>query len=174
MAGAELIRRDGGPARPGAIEAAEEALGLELPADYRAFLAEHDGVRLDDNLLDAARRPSGGADRLYAVEDLAKWREKMRDRMPAEVLPIGEAGGGDFIVLGVAGEARGRVYQWEHEFEAEDPPPHWENVIELAPSFRAWFDALVPLTDEHLPDVVVESASVKRGFLRRMRREGRL
>jgi hypothetical protein len=174
MAGAELIRRDGGPAPAGALEAAEAALGLELPEEYRAFLGEHDGVRLKSNVLDASRRPSGGADGLYAVKDLAKWRQKMRDRMPAEVLPIGEAGGGDLIVLGVAGDARGRVYQWEHEFEAEDPPPHWENVIELAPSFRAWFDGLVPLTDENLPDFVVESASVKRGFLRRMRREGRL
>ena len=157
MAGAELIRRDGGPAPAGALEAAEEALGLELPEDYRAFLAEHDGVRLEDNVLDASRRPSGGADGLYASKELAERRAKVQDRVPAEVLPIGDAGGGDLIVLGVAGDARGRVYQWEHEFEAEDPPPHWDNVIELAPSFRSWFDGLVPLTDENLPDVVVDT-----------------
>jgi SMI1-KNR4 cell-wall len=174
MAGDELIRRDGGPAAEGAIAAAEHELGLELPDDYRAFLAEHDGVRLKDNLLKDARRPSGGADGLYASKELATTRDRMRHRMPAEVLPIGDAGGGDFIVLGVGGDARGRVYQWEHELEAEDPPPHWDNVTELAPSFRAWFDGLVPLTDENLPKVVVQSASVKRGFLKRMRREGRL
>jgi hypothetical protein len=146
MAGDELIERDGGPAAPGAIEAAEQALGTELPEDYRAFMAEH---------------------------ELPKRRDEMRDRVPAELLPIADAGG-DLIVLGTGGDARGHVYQWEHEFEAEDPPPHWDNLTELAPSFREWFSALVPLTDDDLPPFVVESASIKRGFLRRMRRQGRL
>jgi SMI1-KNR4 cell-wall len=173
MAGDELIEREGGPAAPGAIEAAEQALGTTLPDDYRAFIAEHDGARLGSNRLEPSRMPGGGARTLYAVSELPKRRDEMRDRVPAELLPIADAGG-DLIVLGTGGDVRGRVYQWEHEFEAEDPPPHWDNLSELAPSFRAWFDALVPLTDDDLPEFTVESASLKRGFLRRMRRQGRL
>ena len=173
MAGENLIRRDGGPAPAGAIEAAEQALGIRLPDGYRAFLADHDGARLGANRLEPSRSPGGGAQTLYAVAELPKRRDKMRDRVPAELLPIADAGG-DLIVLGIEGDVRGRVYQWEHEFEAEDPPPHWDNLTELAPSFRDWYDSLVPLTDDDLPPFVVESASLKRGFLRRMRRQGRL
>jgi cell wall assembly regulator SMI1 len=154
MAGADLIHKDGGPAADGALEAAEESLGAALPDDYRAFLAEHDGVRLDDNRMDGDHTPSGGADSLFAAKDL----RRIEDGMVA----IGEAGGGDKIALALDS---GRVFQWEHETD---------DATELAPSFRAWFDALVPLTDDDLPDVVVHSAGVKRGFLRRMRRQGRL
>lgn len=157
MARADLIRRDGGPAAPGALDAAEQSLGAALPAEYRAFLAEHDGVRLHDNRLDPMRTPTGGADGLYAAAELAT-----SAGLPDGMLAIGEAGGGDKIALGVGD---GRVHQWEHETG---------DLVELAPSFRAWFDALVPLTDDDLPEVVVHSAGVKRGFLRRMRREGRL
>jgi hypothetical protein len=173
MAGDELIRRDGGPAAPGAIEAAEQALGVQLPDDYRAFLAEHDGARLAANRLEPSRMPGGGAQSLYATAELPKRRQEMGERMPPELMPIADAGG-DLIALGIDGDARGHVYQWEHEFEAEDPPPHWDNLTELAPSFRAWYDALVPLTDDDLPEFVVQEASLKRGFLRRMRRQGRL
>jgi SMI1-KNR4 cell-wall len=157
MAGADLIARDSGPASAGAIEAAERALGVTLPGDYRAFLAEHDGVRLQDNRLDPMRTPTGGADGLYAAAELPGARPP---GFPERLVAIGEAGGGDKIALD--GD---RVVQWEHETD---------EVIELAPSFRAWFDALVPLTDDDLPEVVVHSAGVKRGFLRRMRRQGRL
>ena len=157
MAGADLIRRDGGPAPAGALEAAEQSLGVTLPHEYRAFLAEHDGVRLHDNRLDPLRTPTGGADGLYAAAELAG-----AGRLPVGMLAIGEAGGGDKIALEIDG---GRVYQWEHETD---------DLVELAPSFSAWFDALVPLTDDDLPEVVVHSAGVKRGFLRKMRRQGRL
>jgi SMI1-KNR4 cell-wall len=154
MAGGDLIYKDGGPAAGGALEAAEESLGAPLPEDYKAFLAEHDGVRLDDNRLDGAESPSGGADSLFAVKDVR--------RLSGALVAIGEAGGGDKIALALDS---GRVFQWEHE--TGDAAP-------LAPSFRAWFDGLVPLTDDDLPDVVVHSAGVKRGFLGRMRRQGRL
>lgn len=157
MAGLDLIRKDGGPAAEGALEAAEETLGAALPDDYRGFLAEHDGVRLDDNWLKGAKQPSGGADSLFAARDL-----RSGGGVPDGMVAIGEAGGGDKIALALDS---GRVFQWEHETG---------NAAELAPSFRAWFDGLVPLTDDDLPEVVVHSAGVKRGFLRRMRREGKL
>jgi hypothetical protein len=141
-----LILRDGGPAAAGAIDRAEAELAVSLPADYRAFLAAHDGVRL-----------AGGADRLYAAAELTA---APPPGFPPRLLAIGEAGGGDLIALD--GDA---VVQWEHETDA---------VVALATSFGAWFDSLVPLTDADLPEVTVHAASVKRGFLRRMRRQGRL
>jgi hypothetical protein len=157
MGGTDLIDHDGGPAPAGALDAAEESLGVTLPDEYRAFLAEHDGVRLEDNRLEPRRTPTGGADGLYAARELRRAKD-----LPRNLLPIGEAGGGDKIALALDG---GGVYQWEHETG---------DVVELARSFRTWFDALVPLTDEDLPEVVVHSAGVKRGFLRRMRRQGRI
>lgn len=157
MAGEELIRRDGGPAAASAIDEAESALGVSLPDDYRAFLARHDGVRLDDNRLEPRRTPTGGADALYSTSELTGARPP---GFPDRLVPIGEAGGGDQIALDGA-----KVVQWEHETD---------DVVELAPSFDAWFGALVPLTDDDLPEFTVEEAGVKRGFLARMRRQGRL
>jgi hypothetical protein len=162
--GDELIRRDGGPAAPGAIEEAERALGLELPGDYRSFLAAHDGAGL---------HPNQAAESLYASGELAGARERMRDRMPDALLPIGEAGGGDKLALGVTGDRRGRVFAWDHELEAEEgEPAGWDNVRELAPSFDAFYGGLSPLTDDDLPEVVVHEASLNRGLFSRLRRRG--
>jgi SMI1 / KNR4 family (SUKH-1) len=156
MAGEDLIRRDGGPAGASALDEAEEALGVSLPDDYRAFLGRHDGVRLEDNRLEPRRTPTGGADGLYSTAELTRARPP---GFPDRLVPIGEAGGGDKIALDGA-----KVVLWEHETD---------DVVELAPSFGAWFDALVPLTDDDLPEFTVEEAGVKRGFLKRMRREGK-
>jgi hypothetical protein len=39
-------------------------------------------------------------------------------RMPAELIPIASDSFGNWVCLGVAGEAKGHVYFWDHERES--------------------------------------------------------
>jgi hypothetical protein len=162
------LRRAGPPASEQALAAAERKLGFALPGDLRAFLAEHDGAELEDNDLE---RPvghlSGGADTVYALTGLVRERTWARERMPPEFTPVGDAGGGNRLVLGVDGDVRGRVFHWNHELESE--PPSRAGLTELAPSFCAWLERLVPADD--VPDLQGR-ASIDPEFLAQLERDG--
>jgi hypothetical protein len=111
----------GGGASEAEISAAQEALGVELPADFKNFLAEVGWVEVGD--LSIAGLGQGVPEDLDLVPIArAAWEAKI----PGDLLPVADDGGGDFLFLELAG---GRMVYLANSVREE-----------LAPSFSVWLE----------------------------------
>lgn len=144
---------DAVPASVRDVESLERRLGVELPADYRSFLLSQNGGRVHDNdLATPEGEEIGIAVRSFlsiggATNDsLDDFIDVYRGRYPDEFLPIGEAAGGNLILLRVGATSSGEVYFWDHEFEGDEEVT-WENLTLLAKSFTQFMEALVPYVE---------------------------
>jgi hypothetical protein len=134
-------------ASPEQIEWVEAELGVELPDDYRRFLARTGGGYLETNFLppeaDASARylyspgPNDDEHIFDLVSAAAFYTEIGRD-----YLPIGEDEGDNVICLKVRGEDRGAAYIWAHDAFANIDP-----FERLADSFEEFFERLRPIDE---------------------------
>jgi cell wall assembly regulator SMI1 len=155
MAGGDLIRRDGGPAQHGAVEAAEAALGVSLPDDYSAFLTEHDGgeparaaFRFEQNNRDEedmVQEFLGVAPVEAPRMNLPDTAGILGDGVPSGVLPIAPDPLGNYICIDARDGRDGPVLFWDHE-EGFDPPDE-SNLHEIAPDLQTFLESLT----EHTP-----------------------
>jgi len=137
----EALRRLGAPADASTIDAAEREMGVELPADYRAWLLAHDGA--DDGLF--------GDQVLSIGETLGTWRfltEMFATPVPNPIdpdpgvraawwhrgwIPITSDGAGNRVCIDLdpaSGGTRGQLVKFWHD--GGDRPL-------VAASVGAWF-----------------------------------
>lgn len=134
----------------------EQELGRTIPEPYRSFLLRHNGGTPEPNTFEwtteRGRRVGAGVGAFFAVHDadgasdtLAYCAETWlrRDRVPADLFPIARERGGNLVLLGAGGERKGKVFYWDHNWEAgDDEPPTYRNVHDLADSFEAFLAML--------------------------------
>jgi cell wall assembly regulator SMI1 len=139
---------------PGGLEEArlqkvEEDLGAALPEDYRAFLREHNGGSPDPGGFVFADAKGPYTDSVVAwffgihdeeFNNLEEFRADYRGRLLDDFVPIALDPFGNLICLGVRGEARGKVYFWDHEEETD--PPSFANMNRVANSFSEFVSGL--------------------------------
>jgi cell wall assembly regulator SMI1 len=122
-----------GDLRPGAsadaIQAAETAMGLKLPADVKASYRVHDGQGNEPGLI------GGEGWCLLPLEDMVAWWRKWcepSDRF-RECVPVAWGGAGDCIFLDLrpTAESSGCVIVQRGDTDGPDP---------VAASFRAWLE----------------------------------
>ena len=130
------------------LRTCEEALGYQLPADYRSFVLDFGfslcrGLRFRD-----AQKPheeGGGVDWFLGLNpdslmDLCRQRRGMdQDRIPLEFLEIAVSSGACMICLGIAGAYYGKVYWWNRDEPNDDP---YKNLTEVAPDFDSFMNSL--------------------------------
>jgi len=140
-----------GGASEDAIRTFEQELDVELPNDYRRFLAETNGGRPEpagfvfqtadgqtsDSLVDWFLTLNPSED-LYT---LPEYRAMYQERTPPLMLPIACDPFGNLVLLDIGARATGSVCFWDHEKESMDDPT-WENISTIAASFTAFLDAL--------------------------------
>lgn len=156
---------DGPPASEETVAALERRLGLALPEDYRRFLRRNNGGRITENIVDipAGHQAGVGVDEFLGAErndrlDIAAQVAVYRDRVPAGLLPIAHAAGGNLILLAVGRDDHGSVWFWDHEYEVDEGEiPHWENLTRLASSLDEFMSLLAPY---ELPDELADSSHV--------------
>jgi cell wall assembly regulator SMI1 len=113
-----------------AITAAEQAMGLRLPADVKASYRVHDGQGNEPGLI------GGEGWCLLPIEDVVSWWRKWsdRDRRFRACVPVAWGGAGDFIFLDLSPAAesgRGRVFVQRSDTAGPNA---------VAPSFRLWLE----------------------------------
>ena len=133
----------GDPITEADLDAVEQALGVKLPAPYRAFLLMHNGGRPSPDGFDFADHEEGSLlNTFYSVKcteeefDLEINARGWRARVPNDLIVIGNDAGGNLVCIGVEGKRYGKVYFWSLEDET-DPrdPTNYENVWLCAEDF---------------------------------------
>jgi hypothetical protein len=116
---------EGTPLRDADLDEFEKRFGIRLPAEYRAFLLQHNGGRVEPRTLRALR----SAQIHYFVSigppvDAAYYWDTFKHptcpRMPPEHIPIARCEGGDLLTLVIDGPERGQIFHWDHEEEGNE------------------------------------------------------
>jgi cell wall assembly regulator SMI1 len=132
------------------VSAFESALGCRLPDDYREFLLRHNGGQPHPASFQFALRKGPGTSSsvewFLSLHDgkfsnLEQKRKIYDGRVPRNTVPIATDAFGNVILLGIRGDAQGRVYFWDHEEEPESQPD-WSNVDLLANNFDEFIAGL--------------------------------
>lgn len=153
------------------VEAVEVGLGLRLPDPYRKFLLTFGACSPKEIVVydPVLRLPSeistsgkGNLAIFYGdesdVDDAYSIQRRIQvfsGRVPANLIPIADNGGGSQILLGISGEEAGKVYFWDlnnEPFDEEDymedygmarpPEAMFENVYLIAQSFGDFLERL--------------------------------
>lgn len=143
------------------LRRAESVIGATLPKEYRQFLLKHNGGRPDpadfritwkdrERLARGWRISTVGdfhsiydGQALNLLEDFKFYRE----RLPKDMLAVARDPGGNAIVLGLAGENRGKVFFWINNLPAEFEETDFANLGFVADNFDALLNSLFT-TDE--------------------------
>lgn len=144
------------------IRALESSIGERLPPDYREFLTLCNGGYVGGSLWFNGPRPEGeaadagihhiGGFRSESHFSLEWSRDCYQGRIPRDLMWIMDDPFGNAICLGVRGNAKGKVYFWDHENE---PDTDWDgslasagNVQLLANSFSEFVAGLASSDDD--------------------------
>ena len=131
------------------LEAFEDKLGIDLPADYRSFLLEHNGGDYPATVstpygLDNPKSAFIGV--FYGLNaqddfDLLDAYEVLCEQLPLGILPIGDDDGGNEICLVVTEQDYGSIWFWHHELSQNTGWPPL-NSDRLADSFAELYGSL--------------------------------
>ncbi len=146
-----VIRNANGPLPEADVQAAEQALGVAVPPDYREFLLRLNGGFPDPRgfNIDWAPEQACGQDWrrtslswFYEISDsdvcnlVTTNRIDFAGRLPPGNLAIASDAGGNQLLLAFSGPHAGKVLLWIKDHEASDgETPGYGNVGVVADSF---------------------------------------
>jgi len=130
-------------ASPEEIAELERRIGMSLPDDYKAFLAENNGGKCTSGgvFRDAVTREK--ISRINVMlglredpnYDIEKKLSIMESRVPPQLLPIAYDSGGNYLLLDTADGRRGTIYFLSLESADPDDPPSLDSLAVVASSF---------------------------------------
>ena len=119
------IEESKGPLDESVLEEHEVQWRFQLPSQYRDFLLTYNGGYPTPDAFDFKDSNTGSCvDRFLGIHggqhnNLLTYLQNYNERIPNELFPIGHDPGGNLICIGVVGKNLGKVFFWDHEFEAE-------------------------------------------------------
>ncbi|RKZ51183.1 MAG: hypothetical protein DRR16_14765 [Candidatus Parabeggiatoa sp. nov. 3] len=141
------------------IEEFEFLIGSTLPDEYKKFLLKHNGGRPKLNMSFKFKEPVQNWDQsmlgwFYSLGDdeycnLEEEFKVWRDYLLNDMLIIANNPGGAFVILGILGDKRGKVYFWSQDFEDVDDEYEICHTFALvADSFNDFLNSLSKMKDE--------------------------
>jgi hypothetical protein len=132
-----------------AIGVFESKIGYKLPVQYSKFLEKYNGGYPEpDGFLFEDKSDGSSIDRFLILgsdeknNNLERYFEQYRSRIPEGLLPIARDPGGNLILIGLIAEAEGGIYFWDHETEADETKPDMSNVFFIAKDLNQFFSKL--------------------------------
>lgn len=132
-----------------AVLVLEAFLNSKLPVQYRSHLIRFNGDRPTKNIFNIEKKGESVLNRLFSLvskrmeETLPYQINQYRNRIPSEMIPIGNDPGGNLILLALRGPKRGTIFFWEHDFESEeDSQSNYDNITEISNNFSDFMQAL--------------------------------
>jgi hypothetical protein len=118
-------------ASPVALARMQEAIGWELPMDYRTFVLQRNGGRVVPNIFPMGRT-IGSVRKFLGVEEARNAREMLilEAELSPELWPVAACEGGDLALLR---RMDGAVCYWQHDSG---------DLIAIAPSFAAFMASI--------------------------------
>lgn len=145
-----IMKEHFGPLNSSVLSSIEEYWGFGLPKDYRGFLLNFNGGIPDTSnacFLFTHQREGSVISNFYGLTkgsyNILKAYQDVGSRYPKNMLPVGDDVFGNRILLSVKGNDRGKVYFWDHEYEAEEnTKPSYNNLTLIADSFKDFIKSL--------------------------------
>jgi len=135
------------------ITAFEQKVGFALPSDYRDFLLENNGGRVDNELFfveglgqDVMMDVFYGVTHRNRALTLTYWLEEYGDELQENTLIIGTDPGGGMVTYITSGEDKG-VYYWDHAHFFESSTEEDGNTYFVADSFADFCSSLKPYVE---------------------------
>lgn len=165
-----------------AIEGFETAIGKKLPDDYKTFLLTFNGGKPGSNEFPIPdQQNAAGVDLFYGILEKREWgdlrlrRAELNDRVPKDVLPIGDASCGNVVCLSLQPKTFGQVFFWDHELEAEEGETAiFSNLFRIGNSFSDFFESLkkFDVSQVKLKPGQVKKAWINPDFLKAQKEKG--
>lgn len=139
------------PANDAEFEACERRIGRTIPEPYRSFLRRHNGGTPSRRGFswtnEYGRAVLARVRSFFGVDDgedgLMDCFETYRDRVPRDLFPIASEVGSNLLLMGTEGARTGRIFYWDHNWEAGNgEPPTYRNVHLIADSLDAFLASL--------------------------------
>ena len=130
------------------IHSIEQELSVSIPADYKAFLIEHNGIYTEDSIvkIDAIEEETllnalfSCDNQLNRALTLEYWNTEYKDDIPEGALLIGDFQDGGFLLLIPDGDYKG-VYYYDHAYTFESSDDDGNTYL-LADTFDAFINSL--------------------------------
>lgn len=141
------------------ISQLEEDLEVVLPPDYRNFLMQFGGGQPECTVYESTME-GYTMGRIVHIDVLhgnyqavgspnIAYNGILRDRVPSEVLVIGDNGGGSYLCIGVKGKYYGQIWMWYLDHQPGiNQKPTFKKMELIAPSFTVFIEGLRPEEDE--------------------------
>lgn len=136
-----------------AISQLEKQLGFTLPADYRNFLLNNNGGRVDDEVFfveglgqDVMMDVFYGITHRNRALTLSYWLKEYSDELQENTLIIGTDPGGGMLTCITTGEDKG-IYYWDHSHFFETSTEEDGNTYFVADSFADFSSKLKPFVE---------------------------
>lgn len=135
------------------ITSFEKRYGIILPKEYEEFLLDYGSGYIRDDyyyvaLENTPLTPEDGynsVDYFYG-SDIEDNIDVFLEELNGQLLPIADAGGGDFICIGVKGERKWKIYYWLHEGESSMTE---ENIYLIANNFQMFIQSFEEHSSEN-------------------------
>nr|WP_269412604.1 SMI1/KNR4 family protein [Lentibacillus daqui] len=136
-----------------------------MPDDYKQFLRWYGETFFEKNIIFKPLEPPPTAtedgnqyfDGFYGLmseNNINQQIDDYKNRIPGNLIPVGECPGGNLICIGVNGTSYGKIYFWNHENElearlmigdvagVENIDLYWDNIYLVSETFVDFLNTL--------------------------------
>ncbi|WP_106498329.1 SMI1/KNR4 family protein [Lentibacillus sp. Marseille-P4043] len=165
------------------LKALEKKYNIVIPKEYKEFLESYDETFFEKEIIYKPIEPSpvmtkegkqyfDGFYGLMSENNINQQIESYENRIPGNLVPIGECPAGNLICIGVNEPVFGKIYFWNHENELEaklmigekadieNIDSYWDNVYLISESFVDFLNNLEIEDEFENEDVDVEEVDL--------------